>query len=343
MIALGGTIGTGLFVGSGKALATGGPLGILLGYSSAFLSSLVYSTSAILCFPLTVLYFALLLVMGLVVASMMVALGEMATLFPDSGGFIHFATRFVDPAAGFALGYNYWYCYAITLPTELTAASIVIGYWDATTNVAAWIAPLFAAVLIINFMGVRWYGEFEFWFSAIKVRQSKTDSHTYLLRSLLTNRVSFRAGLQITAIVGLIIFGVCISAGAAPNGEGAIGFRCKCPPASPIWKILLTCLAGFCRLAQPRSVPAVHQGRPRRRRCLGQVPRLLDGPHPGCVLLHRNRDCRRRRWRIGEPPTNRPQGHQVSLLQNRAVLRAVDVCDRCVLALLRSCPHASGP
>lgn len=189
MIALGGTIGTGLFVGSGKALATGGPLGILLGYSSAFpLSRLL---SATLCFrTLTLLFFALLLVMGLVVASMMVALGEMATLFPDSGGFIHFATRFVDPAAGFALGYNYWYCYAITLPTELTAASIVIGYWDATTNVAAWIAPLFAAVLIINFMGVRWYGEFEFWFSAIKVRR-QAGFHILLLLWMLTKGCFF--------------------------------------------------------------------------------------------------------------------------------------------------------
>ena len=61
---------------------------------------------------------------------MMIALGEMAALFPVSGGFTHYASRFIDPAMGFALGINYWYSYAITMPTEIVAASIVISYWD---------------------------------------------------------------------------------------------------------------------------------------------------------------------------------------------------------------------
>jgi len=169
MIALGGTIGTGLFVGSGGALASGGPVGTLLGY----------------------------FIMGLVVYSMMIALGEMATLFPVSGGFTHYATRFIDPAMGFALGVNYWYSYAITLPTELTAAAIVIQYWNSSINVAAWITILYVLILVINFMGVRWYGEFEFWFSAIKI----------------------------VSIVGLIILGVCLDCGAGPANTGYIGFR----------------------------------------------------------------------------------------------------------------------
>ncbi|QRV74899.1 amino acid permease [Ceratobasidium sp. AG-Ba] len=169
MIALGGTIGTGLFVGSGAALAKGGPVGTLLGY----------------------------FIMGCVVYCMMIALGEMATLFPVAGGFTHYATRFIDPAVGFALGYNYWYSYAITLPTELTAAAIVIDYWPNNVNVAVWITILFVAIVIINFLGVRWYGEFEFWFSAIKI----------------------------TTIVGLIILGVALDCGAGPAGTGYIGFR----------------------------------------------------------------------------------------------------------------------
>ncbi|KAG8691401.1 hypothetical protein FRC11_004401 [Ceratobasidium sp. 423] len=169
MISLGGTIGTGLFVGSGGALAKGGPVGTLLGY----------------------------FIMGIVVYSMMIALGEMATLFPVSGGFTHYATRFIDPAVGFALGYNYWYSFAITLPTELTAAAIVIQYWNTTINVAVWITILFVLIIGINFMGVRWYGEFEFWFSAIKI----------------------------TTIVGLIILGICIDCGAGPASTGYIGFR----------------------------------------------------------------------------------------------------------------------
>ncbi|CAE6413013.1 unnamed protein product [Rhizoctonia solani] len=169
MIALGGTIGTGLFVGSGGALAKGGPVGILLAY----------------------------FIMGMVVYSVMIALGEMATLFPVSGGFMHYAARFIDPAVGFALGVNYWYCWGIALPVELTAAAIVIQYWNTTINISAWVTIQYVLILIINFMGVRWYGEFEFWFSAIKI----------------------------IAIVGLIILGVAINCGAGPASTGYIGFK----------------------------------------------------------------------------------------------------------------------
>lgn len=169
MIALGGTIGTGLFVGSGGALAKGGPLGALLGY----------------------------FIMGVVVYTVMIALGEMATLFPVSGGFMHYASRFIDPAVGFALGVNYWYCYGIALPVELTAAAIVIQYWNTSINISVWVTIQYVLVLLINYMGVRWYGEFEFWFSAIKI----------------------------VTIVGLIIVGVAINCGAGPASTGYIGFR----------------------------------------------------------------------------------------------------------------------
>lgn len=103
----------------------------------------------------------------------------------------------MDPAVGFALGVNYWYSYAITLPTELTAAAIVIQYWNTTINVSVWITILYVLILIINFMGVRWYGEFEFWFSAIKI----------------------------TTIVGLIILGIALDCGAGPASTDYIGFR----------------------------------------------------------------------------------------------------------------------
>ena len=92
----------GLFIGSGAALVKGGPVGVWLGY--IFMSSMVYS--------------------------MMVALGEMGALYPVSGSFTHYAARWVDPAVGFALGINYWYSYAVTIPTETVAAAIVISYWD---------------------------------------------------------------------------------------------------------------------------------------------------------------------------------------------------------------------
>jgi amino acid transporter len=168
MIAIGGTIGTGLFVGSGAALSAGGPVGLLLGY----------------------------VIMGSVVYSMMIALGEMATMFPVSGAFTHYATRWLDPALGFALGYNYWYSYAITMPTEVTAAAIVISYWDSTTTPAAWITIFLFVIISINFAGVRWYGEAEFWFSLIKV----------------------------VTIVGLILLGLILDLGGGPNHD-RIGFR----------------------------------------------------------------------------------------------------------------------
>jgi amino acid transporter len=62
----------------------------------------------------------------------------------------HYATRWLDPALGFALGYNYWYSYAITLPTEITAAAIVISYWDKTTTPAAWISIFLFVIITIN-------------------------------------------------------------------------------------------------------------------------------------------------------------------------------------------------
>jgi amino acid transporter len=62
----------------------------------------------------------------------------------------HYATRWLDPALGFALGYNYWYSYAITLPTEITAAAIVISFWDEKTNPGVWITVFLVVILFIN-------------------------------------------------------------------------------------------------------------------------------------------------------------------------------------------------
>jgi yeast amino acid transporter len=59
---------------------------------------------------------------------------------PHSGSWAHFAARFFDPALGFAVGWNYWYSYAITLPTEITAAAIVIRYWNTSINVAVFVS-----------------------------------------------------------------------------------------------------------------------------------------------------------------------------------------------------------
>jgi len=101
----------------------------------------------------------------------MAALGEMAAWLPVSSGFTGYAHRFVDPALGFALGWNYWFKYIIVTPNNLTAFAATIQFWVPRTkiNPGVWIAIALVAIILINFIGVRFFGEFEFWLSSIKV------------------------------------------------------------------------------------------------------------------------------------------------------------------------------
>lgn len=141
MISIGGVIGTGLFVGTATALAKGGPLGLLLGYS----------------------------IMGTICWSVMISLGEMVAYLPIPGGHIKLAERFVNPAFSFAMGWNYWYNWTIILPAELSAAAVLINLWNHTVNNAAWISMCLVVVVIINLCGAGVYGECEFMFASIKV------------------------------------------------------------------------------------------------------------------------------------------------------------------------------
>ena len=141
MIALGGTIGTGLFIASGSAITTAGPGGSLVAY----------------------------FIMGLMVFFLMTSLAEMATYNPRSGSFAEYATHYVDPALGFAMGWNYWFGGAITIAVELSTVGIVMNFWF--PHIAAWIFSLLAFVIIftINYFSVRAYGEAEFWLSLLKI------------------------------------------------------------------------------------------------------------------------------------------------------------------------------
>lgn len=118
----------------------------------------------------------------------MMSLGEMVAYLPIAGGHISLAARFADPALAFAMGWNYFYNWAIVLPAELSAAAVLIGYWS-DVNPAAWIALCLVIVVLINFAGSQVYGECEFWFASIKV----------------------------LTIVGLIILGIVIAAGGGPD------------------------------------------------------------------------------------------------------------------------------
>ena len=141
MISLGGTIGTGLFLASGSAVATAGPGGTLLAYA----------------------------LIGIMVYFLMTSLGEMAAFMPTSGSFSTYATRFVDPALGFALGWNYWYNWAITIAAEIAAVSIIMKYWFPNSSSLLWTVLFIAIVLTFNLLSVKAYGESEYWFAMIKV------------------------------------------------------------------------------------------------------------------------------------------------------------------------------
>ena len=100
---------------------------------------------------------------------LMTSLGEMATYLPVSGSFSTYATRFVDPALGFALGWNYWFNWAITLAVDVSTAALVMQFW--LPDMPGWIFSLVALLLIflINITSVKSFGETEYWFALIKV------------------------------------------------------------------------------------------------------------------------------------------------------------------------------
>lgn len=90
-------------------------------------------------------------------------------MYPISGGFYTYATRFIDPSFGFAVGWNYLFLWSIVLPLELTVCSLVIRYWDTETSVAVWITVFLVAVIIVNVFGSIGFAEEEFWASLIKL------------------------------------------------------------------------------------------------------------------------------------------------------------------------------
>lgn len=140
MIALGGAIGTGLFYGSADSIGLAGPA-ILLAY----------------------------LIGGTVIFLVVRALGEMSVDEPVSGAFSHYAYKNWSPRAGFVSGWNYWFNYIAVAMAELAVIGIYIAYWFPDTP--KWLSAAFFLVMItaVNLLGVKAYGEFEFWFALIKV------------------------------------------------------------------------------------------------------------------------------------------------------------------------------
>ena len=141
MISLGGTIGTGLFLASGGAIHTAGPGGALVAYA----------------------------VIGIMVFYLMTSLAEMAAYMPVAGSFRVYASKFVDPSFGFAIGWNYWYNWAITIAAELAAVVLIMKFWFPDTPSFIWSAVALIIMFLINYMSVKGFGEAEYWFAMIKI------------------------------------------------------------------------------------------------------------------------------------------------------------------------------
>ncbi|KAG9691779.1 amino acid permease-like protein, partial [Aureobasidium melanogenum] len=163
----GSAIGTGLFLGLGSSLQTGGPLGALLGY--AFV--------------------------GLIVCAVQFALGEVTALLPVTGSFIRHAEFLVDPALGFAIGWNTVYGNWLSIPSEISAICVLFQYWT-DINASLWIVIFILLTFVVGIAFVGIYGEIEF----------------------------AMAMLKIALVVGLVILGLCIDLGGVP-GTSRIGFR----------------------------------------------------------------------------------------------------------------------
>lgn len=169
MIAIGGALGTGLLIGTGSALRVAGPGAILVAYSS----------------------------IGFTVFMVMAALGEVATFIPLNG-FGNYCQRYVDDSLGFACGYVYLFKYLILPANQLVAGALTMQYWVSSDkiNPGVWVAIFLVIIVAINLLGVRFFGEIEFWLSALKV----------------------------ITVVGLIILLLCITLGGSPTHD-RIGFR----------------------------------------------------------------------------------------------------------------------
>ncbi|KAG0201395.1 hypothetical protein BGX28_005773 [Mortierella sp. GBA30] len=144
MIAVSGTLGSGLFLTSGSTIATGGPGGSLIAYA----------------------------VVGIWLTFVCQAIGEVATLLPLPGAFNAWAGLIFDEAFSFQMTWMYFINWALAIPAELSASAVIVGFWlpDGSTF-PTWLVPVIIIVFLVftNLVGVKAYGELEYWFSVLKV------------------------------------------------------------------------------------------------------------------------------------------------------------------------------
>jgi len=141
MIALGGSIGTGLFLASGYGVHTAGPGGAVVAYG----------------------------VIAFMVYWIMTGLTEMAAYMPVTGSFETYSTKYVDPALGFAIGWNYWFTWAVCLGSEVIAGGMLMKYWFPDSSVTLWSGLFLLILTCLNLFSARAFGEAEYVFAGIKV------------------------------------------------------------------------------------------------------------------------------------------------------------------------------
>ncbi|KIY50737.1 hypothetical protein FISHEDRAFT_38357 [Fistulina hepatica ATCC 64428] len=191
MIAISGTIGLGLFLGTGKSLAEGGPASMLIGYS----------------------------VVGIIVYTTLLLLGEMATQYPVAGSFNAYAARFVSPAYGFALSWNYWFNDSVSLASDLIAAQLVLQFWVVDKPWAISLA-FWVFLVSVNAIHVRAYGELG------KLKSA-------FLRCYLDNAPEYWLSLlKVITIIVFILVGLCVDLGANTEHK-FVGFSYWRIPGAP--------------------------------------------------------------------------------------------------------------
>lgn len=140
MIAIGGAIGTGLFLGSKFAISFAGP-GVIVSYAIG----------------------------GLIALFLMACLAEMSVAHPTSGSFGAYAEHYINPLAGFVVRYSYWSCIVLAVGTEVTAVAEYMKMWFPDVSSWWWIIGFSAALIGINAYSVKAFGSVEYWFSTIKL------------------------------------------------------------------------------------------------------------------------------------------------------------------------------
>lgn len=143
MIAIGGAIGTGLFVATGSVVSQAGPGGAILAY----------------------------LIIGIMLYFLMSSIGELATIYPVSGSFSSYSARFIDSSLGFTVGWLYWVIWVMVASVDIIIASSVLNYWDVFHffSSVTWSIIFLVILFLLNIFSVKAFGEAEFWLSLIKV------------------------------------------------------------------------------------------------------------------------------------------------------------------------------